>query len=112
MLEQISRVLSESRPEQADELKDETERLVVGVSQLAKDLLVLGETRDTGYWAGLAGLRGRIPGFARIGRSKDWRGKDRASPWVSLGNRATLRARSAGEELVPRYQWNQRMPDN
>lgn len=47
----------------------------MGVSQLAKDLLVLGEARDTGYWAGLAGLRGRIPGSGRIGRSKDWRGR-------------------------------------
>ena len=57
MLEQISRVLSESKPEQADELKYKTERLLVEVSQQTKDLLVIGETRDTGPWAGLAGLR-------------------------------------------------------
>lgn len=48
MLEQISRVLSESKPEQADELKDKTERLLVEVSQQTKDLLVKGETRDLG----------------------------------------------------------------
>lgn len=53
MLEQISRVLSESKPEQADEFKDKTERLLVEVSQMTKDLLVIGETRDTGHWAGL-----------------------------------------------------------
>ena len=70
MLEQISRVLSESKPEQADELKDKTERLLVEVSQQTKDLLVKGETRDSGRWAGLAGIRHRIPGFERIGRSK------------------------------------------
>lgn len=57
MLEQIPRVLSESKPEQADEFKDKTERLLVEVSQMTKDLLVIGETRDTGHWAGLAGLR-------------------------------------------------------
>lgn len=44
--------------------------MVVEVSGQAKELLVLGETRDTGRQAGLAALRGRISGLGRIGMSK------------------------------------------
>lgn len=67
MHEQISRELSEPRP---DRLTDKMERMVMEVSGQARELRVLGETGDARHQAALAALRGRLPGPGKIGRSK------------------------------------------
>lgn len=59
------------------------------VSRRAGELLLLEETRDNRHQAGLAALRGRIPGLGRIARNKG-RTSSQVGPGGSEGSYMNL----------------------